>query len=61
MADRVAVLEAVEAWLAVHRGRLLTVLAAAGLTTGNHRRVQNSVFSNQWCAYGSSLKAGTSR
>ena len=30
VADRVAVLEAVEAWLAVHRGRLLTVLAAAG-------------------------------
>jgi len=28
VADRVAVLEAVEAWLAVHRGRLLTVLAA---------------------------------
>jgi hypothetical protein len=26
----VAVLEATEAWLAVHRGRLLTVLAAAG-------------------------------
>jgi homoserine kinase type II len=30
VADRVAVLEAVAAWLAVHRGRLLTVLAAAG-------------------------------
>jgi homoserine kinase type II len=30
VADRVAVLEAVEAWLAVHRGRLLTVLAATG-------------------------------
>lgn len=30
VADRVAVLEAVEAWLAVHRGRLMTVLAAAG-------------------------------
>ena len=30
VANRVAVLEAVEAWLAVHRGRLLTVLAAAG-------------------------------
>ena len=30
VADRVAVLEATEAWLAVHRGRLLTVLAAAG-------------------------------
>jgi homoserine kinase type II len=29
VADRVAVLESVEAWLAVHRGRLLTVLAAA--------------------------------
>jgi hypothetical protein len=29
VADRVAVLEAVTAWLAVHRGRLLTVLAAA--------------------------------
>jgi len=29
VADRVAVLGAVEAWLAVHRGRLLTVLAAA--------------------------------
>lgn len=28
VADRVAVLETVEAWLAVHRGRLLTVLAA---------------------------------
>ena len=30
VADRVAVLESVAAWLAVHRGRLLTVLAAAG-------------------------------
>ena len=30
VADRVAVLESVEAWLAVHRGRLLTLLAAAG-------------------------------
>jgi homoserine kinase type II len=29
VADRVAVLEATETWLAVHRGRLLSVLAAA--------------------------------
>jgi hypothetical protein len=30
VADRVAVLAATEAWLAVNRGRLLSVLAAAG-------------------------------
>ncbi|HEY2263624.1 MAG TPA: phosphotransferase [Streptosporangiaceae bacterium] len=30
VADRVAVLEASQTWLAVHRGRLLSVLAAAG-------------------------------
>ena len=30
VADRVAVLEATETWLAVHRGQLLSVLAAAG-------------------------------
>ena len=30
VADRVAVLDSTEAWLAVHRGRLLSVLAAAG-------------------------------
>jgi Ser/Thr protein kinase RdoA (MazF antagonist) len=29
VADRVAVLEASQTWLAVHRGRLLSVLAAA--------------------------------
>jgi hypothetical protein len=29
VADRVAVLEATETWLAVHRGQLLSVLAAA--------------------------------
>jgi len=30
VADRVAVLDATEVWLAVHRGRLQSVLAAAG-------------------------------